>query len=77
MLKRYRVWLTAAVIFQLLAGFTHVITLFVSPPPSNEAERQMTEMMQKLEELTLYVIQLDKENTALKAQVTRLEAAQK
>lgn len=42
-----------------------------------QVAKQMTEMMQKVEELTLYVIQLDKENTALKAQVARLEADKK
>ena len=46
MFKRYKVWLIAAVIFQLLAGLTHAITLFVSPPASNETERQLNEMMQ-------------------------------
>ncbi|MBC7774001.1 MAG: hypothetical protein H7246_01080 [Phycisphaerae bacterium] len=42
-----------------------------------QVAKQMTEMMQKVEELTLYIIQLDKENTALKVQVARLETAHK
>ncbi|MFN0216687.1 MAG: hypothetical protein ACKVT2_20705 [Saprospiraceae bacterium] len=42
-----------------------------------QVAKQMTEMMQKVEELTLYVIQLDKENAALRARVGALEAARK
>ncbi len=42
-----------------------------------QVAKQMTEMMRKVEELTLYLIQLDKDNQALKAQIARLEAAQK
>ena len=45
MFKRYKVWLIAAVIFQLLSGLTHSITLFISPPPSNDSERKLNEMM--------------------------------
>lgn len=51
----------------------------VTPAAEIQAEglqvgQQMTEMMQKVEELTLYVIQLDKENAALRARVETLEA---
>ncbi len=42
-----------------------------------QVAKQMTEMMQKVEELTLYLIQLDNDNKALKAKVAQLEAAQK
>jgi hypothetical protein len=45
MFKRYRGWLIAAVAFQLLAGISHSITLFVSPPPSSESERRLNELM--------------------------------
>lgn len=36
-----------------------------------------TRMMEKIEELTLYIIQLDKDNKLLKAEVTALQARQK
>ncbi len=39
--------------------------------------KQMTEIMQKVEELSLYVIQLNKENAALRARVETLEATHK
>jgi hypothetical protein len=39
--------------------------------------QQMTEMMQKIEELTLYVIDLKKENDVLKTKVLNLEQSQK
>lgn len=42
-----------------------------------EVAQQMTEMMQKIEELTLYVIQLDKENAALRTRIGQLEAGKK
>lgn len=45
MLKRYTFWLTAAAIFQLLTGLIHAITLFVTPVPENETERQLQELI--------------------------------
>ena len=45
MLKRYTFWLTAAVLFQFLTAILHSITLFVSPPPENERERQLQEIV--------------------------------
>jgi hypothetical protein len=45
MLKRYTFWLTAAVIFQLLTAAIHAITLFVSPEPANDTERQLNQLM--------------------------------
>ena len=45
MLRRYRFWLVAAVIFQFLAGITHTITLFISPPPTSDQERRLMEMI--------------------------------
>jgi ABC-type cobalt transport system substrate-binding protein len=45
MLKRYTFWLTAAVLFQFLTAILHSITLFVSPPPENETERQLQEIV--------------------------------
>jgi len=37
--------LVAAVLFQFLAGLTHSITLFVSPEPSSDQERRLSEMI--------------------------------
>lgn len=45
MWKRYRFWLIAAIIFQFLAGATHVITLLISTEPASEKERQLMEMV--------------------------------
>lgn len=41
MLKRYRFWLWAAVVFLLLTALIHGLTLFVQPLPQNETERQL------------------------------------
>ena len=41
MLKRYTFWFSAAIIFQLLTGLLHSISLFVNPEPANETERQL------------------------------------
>jgi hypothetical protein len=45
MLKRYTFWLSAAVIFQLLTGLIHGISLFVTPATENETERQLQELI--------------------------------
>ena len=45
MLKRYTFWFTAAVIFQLLTGLFHLLSLFIKPEPSNETERQLLTLM--------------------------------
>ncbi len=45
MLKRYTFWFSAAIIFQLLTGLFHAISLFVSPEPTNDTERQLLELM--------------------------------
>jgi hypothetical protein len=45
MLKRYTFWLWMAVVFMFLTGAVHSISLFVSPVPANEVERQMIELM--------------------------------
>ncbi len=41
MLKRYTFWFSAAIIFQLLTGLLHSISLFVNLGPANETERQL------------------------------------
>jgi hypothetical protein len=45
MLKRYTFWLWMAVVFMFLTGAVHSISLFVSPEPGNEVERQLLELM--------------------------------
>jgi hypothetical protein len=45
MLKRHTFWLWAAVVFLLLTGAIHSISLFISPTPQNETERQMLFLM--------------------------------
>lgn len=45
MLKNYRTWLWAAVVLQLVTAAIHSISLFISPEPKNETERQLFEMM--------------------------------
>jgi len=45
MLKRYTFWLWLAVVILFLTGLIHSISLFISPVPANEVERQMIELM--------------------------------
>lgn len=45
MLKRYKFWFSAAIIFQVLTGVFHTISLFVKPDPANETERQLVELI--------------------------------
>lgn len=45
MLKRYTFWLTAALLFQFATGFIHAISLFITPLPENETERQLQELI--------------------------------
>lgn len=45
MMKRYNFWLWAAIIFQLLTGIFHSLSLFVTPAPQNETERQLLALM--------------------------------
>jgi hypothetical protein len=45
MLKRYTLWLWLAVVFLFLSGLIHSVTLFISPVPANETERQMLDLM--------------------------------
>lgn len=45
MLKRYTFWFSAAILFQLLTGLIHAISLFVNPVPESEVERQMLDLM--------------------------------
>lgn len=45
MLRRYTFWFSAAILFQLLTGLLHSISLFVSPTATTDVERQMLELM--------------------------------
>jgi hypothetical protein len=45
MLKRYKFWLTAAVVLLLINAVLHTLSLFVSLPATNDAERQLTDLM--------------------------------
>lgn len=44
-MKNYKTWLKVAAIFQLITAVTHAITLFITPPPNNETEKQLFELM--------------------------------
>jgi len=45
MLKRHTVWLWIAVVLLLLTGAIHSISLFITPTPGNETERQLLGLM--------------------------------
>jgi len=47
MLKRYTFWLWLAVVFQLLTGIIHALSLFIVPDPAtmSAAERQLFDLM--------------------------------
>ena len=45
MLKRYTFWLWTAVVLQFLTAAIHATSLFVSPVPANETERQLHELI--------------------------------
>jgi ABC-type spermidine/putrescine transport system permease subunit I len=45
MLKRYTFWLWLAIVFLFLTGLIHSISLFVTPIPGNETERQLLALM--------------------------------
>ena len=45
MLKSYRFWLWLAVVVLFLNALIHSVTLFLQPPPVDETERQLFELM--------------------------------
>ena len=47
MLKRYKFWLWTAIIFLFLTALIHALTLFASPAPQNETERQLFDLLAK------------------------------
>lgn len=44
-MEKYTTWLKAASIFQLITAVIHVISLFLKPPPANNTEKQLFELM--------------------------------
>ena len=44
-MKKYATWLKTAAIFQFIAAVIHATTLFVTPPPNNETEKQLFTLM--------------------------------
>ncbi len=45
MLKRYTFWFSAVVLFQLITGLLHSLSLFITPEPANETERQLMTLL--------------------------------
>jgi hypothetical protein len=41
MLRRYTFWLTAAVLFQLITGIVHLLSLFLTPTVTDDTHRQI------------------------------------
>lgn len=44
-MKKYTTWLKTASIFQLITAVIHATTLFLKPPPANDNEKQLFELM--------------------------------
>jgi len=45
MLKRYTFWLWVTVVVQLLTAAVHSISLFITPAPTNDTERQLIDIL--------------------------------
>jgi hypothetical protein len=45
-MKKYTTWLKTAAIFQFITAVIHAMTLFVTPPPNNDTEKQIFSLMQ-------------------------------
>jgi hypothetical protein len=45
MQKRFTLWLWIALVFQLLTGGIHAISLFISPVANNPTERQLVDLI--------------------------------
>lgn len=45
MLTRYTFWFTAAILFQLITGILHSLSLFITPEPANETELQLLTLL--------------------------------
>ena len=44
-MKSYITWLKTAAVIQFLAAIIHATSLFISPPPNNETEKQLFTLM--------------------------------
>ncbi len=44
-MRNYKAWLKGAIIFQFLFAIVHVPTLFITPAPNNESEKQLYQLM--------------------------------
>ncbi len=44
-MKKYTLWLKTAAIFQFIAALIHATSLFISPAPNNETEKQLFTLM--------------------------------
>lgn len=44
-MKKYTTWVKTAAIFQLITAVIHATGLFLKPPPANNTERQLFELM--------------------------------
>jgi len=45
MRSRHTLWLKTAIAFMFITGAVHALGLFAQPPPANETERQMRDLM--------------------------------
>ncbi|MCI0751692.1 MAG: hypothetical protein L0Y35_07630 [Flammeovirgaceae bacterium] len=46
---KYIKWLKTAAVFQFITAFVHTVTLFLKPPPNNETEKQIFDLMSTYE----------------------------
>jgi len=44
-MQNYKVWLKTTAVFQFIAAVFHAVTLFVTPTPNNETEKQLFNLM--------------------------------
>lgn len=44
-MKTYTIWLKTAAIFQFIAALIHAASLFISPQPTNDTEKQLFTLM--------------------------------
>ena len=45
-MKKYTFWLKTAAVFQLITAFVHLLSFFFRPPPNNDTERQLFDLIQ-------------------------------
>ncbi len=45
-MKKYTFWLKTAAVFQLITAFSHLLSFFFRPPPNNDTERQLFDLME-------------------------------